>query len=73
MTVNQLHKITAGLIAKNKGDIDVAVDTTTCNDNPDAPIDMIEGAKYRRVQGVDDSGPVGPKCPFLVLTGGFQG
>ena len=73
MTVNQLHKITAGLIAKGRGDADVAVDTSACNDNADAPIDMIIGARYRRVQGVDDSGPTGPKFPFLVLNGGFEG
>lgn len=70
MTVNQLHKITAGLIAKGRGDADVAIDTSTCNDNSDASIDMIQGAKYRRIQGVDDSSPTGPKLPFLVLTGG---
>lgn len=69
MTVNKLHKITTKLIAQGRGDIDVAVDTASLHDDPDATINMIESAKYRRVQGVDDSGPTGPKFPMLVLAG----
>ena len=73
MTIKQLHEITAQLIAKGKGATDVSVDTRTCNDNSDAPIELILGARIRRVRGVDDSGlTTGPKFSFLVLNGGFE-
>ena len=42
------------------------------HEDPNACIHDVEGGKYRRIQGCDDSGPVGPKCPFLVLNGGCR-
>ncbi len=72
MTAKQLHELTGKLIGQGRGEADVAVDLATFVEHEDATIHEIETAKYRLIRGVDDSGPVGPKCPMLVLAGGFK-
>ena len=67
MTVHQLHTLTTKLITQNRGDAEVGIDLSQFIED-DASIRVIDSAKYRRVQGADDSGPVGPKFPFLVLS-----
>ena len=72
MTVNQLHKITTALRAKKQGDAEVAIDHASFIESENGTILVVESGKLRRVQGADDSGPTGPKFPFLVLTGNFE-
>jgi hypothetical protein len=75
MNVKDLHALTGKLIKQGRGDADVSFDTATIieNEDPAATIHHVDGAKYRRIQGIDDSGPVGPKFPTLVLRGEFTG
>lgn len=73
MTVTDLHKLTAGLIAKKQGNIDVTINFATFIENENGTILEVEAAKVERVQGADDSGPVGRKFPMLILSGGFKG
>ena len=69
MTVEKLHKLTGDLIAQRRGNAEVAIDIATFIESENGTIHIVESAKYRRIQGADDSGPVGPKFPFVVLTG----
>jgi len=69
MTVNQLHEITTALRAKKQGDAEVAIDHASFAANENGTILVVKSAKLRRLQGADDSGPIGPKFPFLVLAG----
>lgn len=74
MSVKELHALTGKLIKQGRGSAEVGFDTSTIveNEDPNACIHDVEGWGYRRIQGSDDSGPVGPKCPFLVLNGGLN-
>lgn len=72
MTIKQLHSVTGKLIAKEQGDHDVTIDIATFSESENGTILMVESAKFKRVQGADDSGPVGPMFTMLVLSGGFQ-
>jgi hypothetical protein len=69
MTVEKLHKLTGDLIAKRRGNAEVAIDIASFTESENGTIHVVESVKYRRIQGADDSGPVGPKFPFLVLSG----
>lgn len=69
MTVQKLHEITAALIANKRGDIEVMIDFATFEESENGSILDIETAIVRRVQGCDDSGPVGRKHNMLVLSG----
>lgn len=71
MNVRDLNKLTRKLINQGRGGADVAIDIKTFSEHEDATIHHVETGKYQRIQGVDDSGPVGPKFPTLVLRGGF--
>lgn len=70
MTVNKLHKITTALRAQKQGNIEVAINYASFLEDENGSILTVETAKLERVQGADDSGPVGRKFPFLVLAGG---
>lgn len=69
MTVEQLHKLTGKLLAKKQGNAEVAINHASFSESENGTILTVESASLRRVQGADDSGPVGPKFPFLVLEG----
>ncbi len=71
MTAKQLQSILAVALSE-RGDIDVMIDIATFAENEAGTIIEIESAEVKRVQGADDSGPVGPKFPMLVLDGGFR-
>lgn len=72
MSVKELHALTGKLIKQGRGNAEVGFDINTIveHEDPSACIHDVEGGNYRRIQGCDDSGPVGPKFPFLVLNGG---
>lgn len=69
MTVRELHEITSELVAKNKCDIEVAIDYFSFSESENGSILLIESAAVQRVQGADDSGPVGRKYPMFVISG----
>lgn len=69
MTIQKLHNITGAIIAKHGGNIDVAIDFRTFEENENGNILAVESAAMIRVQGADDSGPIGKKEPFFVLSG----
>jgi hypothetical protein len=73
MSVKELHALTGKLIKQRRGNAEVAFDTSSImeSEDPSVCIHDVERGKYKRVQGCDDSGPVGPKFPFLVLSGGL--
>lgn len=70
MTVKELNALTRKLIAQKHGDAELGVDLQSFVQREDANIGIVVHGTYRRVQGVDDAGPTGPKFPFLVLSGG---
>lgn len=74
MSIKELHALTGKLIKQGRGKAEVGFDISTIVEHEDANacIHDVDGAKYRRIQGCDDSGPVGPKFPFLVLNGGLN-
>lgn len=69
MTAKDLHKLTTDLIAAGDGDLPVMVDIATFHESENGTVFEIEAVKLRFVQGTDDSGPVGEKCPMAVITG----
>jgi hypothetical protein len=73
MTVTDLHALTGKLIEQGQGAADVAFDGSTIieNEDPSVCVHHVEAGEYRLIQGVDDSGPVGPEFPTLVLRGEF--
>lgn len=70
MTVQKLHEITGTLLAKKRGNLHVMINIATFSESENGTILEVESAEVERVQGADDSGPVGRKFPMLVLTGG---
>lgn len=69
MSIEELHNITSGLIRQGKGDSTVAIDFATFMESENATILPIESWRHTKVQGADDSGPVGERFAFLVLSG----
>jgi hypothetical protein len=70
MTTKKLQEIIAASI-KEHGDLPVMVNTATFEESENGTVFEVEAAKVERVQGVDDSGPVGRKYPMLVITGNW--
>lgn len=68
MTIKQLHEITGSLIAKHGND-PVAINSATFAENENGDIIECDTAGIERVQGADDSGPVGRRYPMLVING----
>ena len=58
-----------GAVIKEHGDIDVMVNTATFEESENGTVFEVEAASVERVQGADDSGPVGDKYPMFVITG----
>lgn len=71
MTIKQLQGILA-LVLHDYGDIEVMVNTATFAESENGTIFQAEAAKVESVQGTDDSGPVGRKCPMLVIKGPIE-
>jgi hypothetical protein len=69
MTVEKLHQLTGKLLAKKQGNIEVAINHARFMESENGTILTVESATVRHIQGADDSGPRGPKFPFLVLEG----
>lgn len=72
MTVKQLHELTRKVIAGTEGDMDVAINFSTFAENENGNILLVTSAEVIRVQGTDDSGPIGDKELFFVLDGGHR-
>ncbi len=70
MTVQKLHELTGKLLAEKQRNIDVAINFATFSENECGSILTVESAEVVQVQGADDSGPIGRKYPFFVLSGG---
>lgn len=68
MSVKELQDI----LAKADPASEVAIDFASFMESDNGTILTIESAEERNVQGADDSGPVGPKFKFLVLSGGME-
>lgn len=69
MTIDKLHEITTGLVSIGKGQCEVAINLATFHESENGAIIMVDDAAMEDVQGADDSGPVGPKFPTLVIVG----
>ena len=68
MTAKKLQEILAAAI-KTHGDIEVMVNTATFSESENGTVFEVENAKVERVQGADDSGPVGKRYPMIIITG----
>jgi hypothetical protein len=72
MTVRELYKIAAALVSDSDGDLPVMVDTATFHESENGTVFEVGAVKLKYVQGTDDSGPVGEKCPMVVITGPIE-
>jgi hypothetical protein len=72
MTIKELNEITSEQIAKGQGEAEVVIDYATFIENENGNLLTIDRSRLIHAQGADDSGPVGPEFPFLVLAGQME-